>query len=163
LRRMAYVLRLGRTFELGGIMKHEMHEIHERGSGLRIASPVDAETEAIVTRAIGCAIEVHRRLGPGFLEGIYKKAFRIELEVEGLPYQCERAIRVPYRDRMLTGQRVDLIVAGKVLVELKAVTRFDQIHFMQVTSYLKTTGLRIGLLINFRVPILPHGLKRIVL
>ena len=145
-------------------MNHEMHEKHEIGRlGMRVRSPLTVETERAMTETIGCAIAVHKTLGPGFLESIYKKAMRIELEAKGVSYQWEMPLTVRYRDVDLEGQRLDLLVEGCVVVELKAVTRLEQIHRAQVISYLHTTGLRAGLLINFRVPILPHGLQRIVL
>ena len=112
---------------------------------------------------IGCAIAVHRALGPGFLESIYKKAMCIELDARGLTYERERPIRVKYRDVEIPGQRVDLIVEGLIVVELKAVVRLDGVHRAQLISYLRTTGLRGGLLINFRVRVLKDGLQRIVL
>jgi GxxExxY protein len=159
---------------------HERHEIHgtheahgnrhspeQRGPRkpfrLRIESPLDAETEAVITRTIGCAIAVHTALGPGFLESIYKRAMRIELDAQRLPYECERAVSVAYRGVEIRGQRIDLIVENRVVVELKAVTRLDPIHEAQTISYLRTTKLRAALLINFRVPLLPQGLRRIVL
>lgn len=148
-------------------MNHEEHEGHEGSHAiwrrLRLNSPLNAETEAAVSRTIGCAIEVHRRLGPGFLESVYKKAMCIELEEQRLSYVCERAIVIDYRGRRIDGQRVDLIVDERVVVELKAIARFDEIHRAQIISYLRTTGLRVGLLINFRVPVLVQGLRRIVL
>jgi GxxExxY protein len=81
----------------------------------------------------------------------------------GLPYEQEKRIEVAYEGVSIPGQRVDLVVTGLVVVELKAVERFDDIHRAQVISYLRTMGLRAGLLINFRVPRLHLGLKRIVL
>ena len=116
-----------------------------------------------MTETIGCAIAVHRALGPGFLESIYKKAMHLELNARGISYESEKAITVSYRGTQIEGQRVDLIVEGLIVVELKAVARFDDVHQAQVISYLRTTGLRGGLLINFRVPVLKAGLKRIVL
>jgi GxxExxY protein len=148
------------------------HEIHEKdmedpGSPrqyrLRVPSPLSDETEALVTRAIGCAIRVHKTLGPGFLESIYKKAMAIELKAEGLTFESERAVSVEYRGIKIPGQRIGLIVEKQIVLELKAIKRFDEIHCAQLLSYLRTTGLRIGLLINFRVPLLPHGLRRVVL
>ena len=112
---------------------------------------------------IGCAIAVHRTLGPGYLESIYKKAMCIELESRGLQYVKERSIDVVYRGIPISGQRVDLIVEGLIVVELKAVESFAEIHRAQVISYLRTTGLRGGLLVNFRVRVLKDGLQRIVL
>jgi GxxExxY protein len=88
---------------------------------------------------------------------------QLELEERGLSYEAERPIAVAYRGKQLTGQRVDLIVGGLIIVELKSVVRLDDVHRAQLISYLRTTGLRGGLLINFRVSILQQGLKRIVL
>jgi GxxExxY protein len=87
----------------------------------------------------------------------------IELEACGLLFERERPISVTYRGVEIRGHRVDLIVNNRIVVELKAMTRFDEIHRAQVISYLKTTGLRVGLLINFRVEYLPQGLRRVVL
>lgn len=143
-------------------MNHEIHEAHERVPGLKIRSPLSVETEVIVTQTIGCAIAVHRALGPGYLESIYKKAMRIELEARGLAYEHERPVSVTYRGIEIPGQRLDLVVGKAVIVELKAVARVEQIHRAQIISYLHTAGLRVGLLINFKVAILPHGLERIV-
>jgi GxxExxY protein len=151
---------------------HERHEIHERHEndvptkeqGMRLPSPLSPEAELVMTKTIGCAIAVHRALGPGFLESIYKKAMCIELEAQNLRFECERPIRVSYRDIEIPGQRVDLIVGGLIVVELKSVVRLDEVHRAQVISYLRTTGLRGGLLVNFRVAVLPKGgLMRIVL
>jgi GxxExxY protein len=116
-----------------------------------------------MTHTIGCAIAVHRALGPGFLESIYRKAMCVELDARGVSFEVERPVSVSYRGVEIPGQRIDLIVGGLIVVELKTVTRFDRVHVAQLISYLKTTGLRGGLLINFRVPLLVKGLKRIVL
>jgi GxxExxY protein len=116
-----------------------------------------------MARVIGCAIAVHRALGPGFLESIYQKAMVVELDSRGLSFECERRVPVSYRGVDIPGQRIDLIVESLVVVELKSVVRFDDVHTAQVISYLKTTKLRAGLLINFRVPVLHKGIRRIVL
>ncbi|HEY3162352.1 MAG TPA: GxxExxY protein [Vicinamibacterales bacterium] len=142
------------------------HEAHEASLGefrMRRKSPLEPEADRLMTHTIGCAIAVHRALGPGFLESIYRKAMCVELEARGLPYEVERPVCVSYRGVDIPGQRIDLIVGGLIVVELKTVVRFDRVHVAQVISYLKTTGLRGGLLINFRVPLLVKGLKRIVL
>ena len=114
-------------------------------------------------RVIGSAITVHRALGPGFLESIYRQAMCLELDARRMTYERERPIRVRYRDVPLSGQRLDLLVDQLVVVELKAVSRVEDIHRAQLISYLRTTGLRAGLLINFRVRLLKDGLHRIVL
>lgn len=126
-------------------------------------SPLSPEGEWVMRQTIGCAIAVHRALGPGFLESIYRKAMCIELEQRNLPYERERPIHVNYRGIQIPGQRVDLIINGHIVVELKAVVRLDEVHRAQLISYLRTTGLKGGLLINFRVRILKDGLRRIVL
>ena len=112
---------------------------------------------------IGAAIAVHRALGPGFIEPIYRKAMCLELDARKVTYEVERPVRVAYREVEIPGQRVDLIVEGLIVVELKSVVRIDEVHRAQLLSYLRTTGLRGGLLINFRVPVLKQGLKRVVL
>lgn len=143
-------------------MNHEIHEIHETHR-LRIASPLPEETERAITRTIGCAIEVHKALGPGLLESLYQKAMCIEMAAKGLAFKREVPIVVTYRDIPLDGQRLDLLVENCVVVELKAVVRLERIHRAQVISYLHSAKLRAGLLINFRVPILPMELQRIVI
>ena len=146
---------------------HEGREGHEgscsaRLSGMRLPSSLSPEAELVMSQTIGSAIAVHRALGPGFLESIYRKAMCIELESRNLAYEKERSIRVSYRGVEIPGQRVDLIVEGLIVVELKTVTHLDQVHRAQLISYLKTTGLRGGLLINFRVPVLKDGIRRVV-
>ncbi len=146
---------------------HEGREEHEgcapNSSRIRVPSSLSPEAESAMSQTIGAAIAVHRVLGPGFLESIYKKAMHIELESRNIAYENERSICVSYRGLEIPGQRIDLIVEGLIVVELKAVVRLDEIHRAQLISYLKTTGLRGGLLINFRVPLLRDGLRRIVL
>ena len=147
-----------------GHEEHEEHEEHEGPRvGIRLNSPLNGREELVMSMTIGAAIAVHRELGPGFLESIYHKAMRVELESRNLAYESERAVRVKYRGVEIPGQRIDLVVERLVVVELEAVKRLDDIHRAQLISYLKTTGLRAGLLINFRVARLAHGLKRIVL
>jgi GxxExxY protein len=148
-------------------MNHEDHDDHESivvpRHRMRVPSPLTARADEVMSETIGCAIRVHRALGPGCLESIYRKAMRIELGVCGLSHESERPVSVRYRETDITGQRVDLIVEGEIVVELKAVVRLDEVHRAQLISYLRTTGLRGGLLINFRVPVLQRGLRRVVL
>ena len=145
--------------------RREGHEGIDGGGSYRMkrASVLSPREEVVMREVIGAAIAVHRALGPGFLESIYERAMRIELHACGLSFEAEKAIRVQYRGVDIPGQRIDLVVERLIVVELKAVARFDHVHVGQVISYLKTTGLRGGLLINFRVPLLMRGLKRIVL
>ena len=129
---------------------------------LKVATPLEPEHERLVTVTIDCGLEVHRVLGPGFREPIYERAFCLELEARGISFQCEVPIDVRYKQWKIPGQRIDLIVANVVLVEIKAVKHLKQLHTSQVVSYLKTTGLRVGLLMNFNGVRLKDGLKRIV-
>jgi GxxExxY protein len=129
----------------------------------RVKSAWPPDTEQAAERTIGCAIEVHRQLGPGFLEGIYQDALVIELETTGLSVQREVPIVLQYRGRPLRPHRIDVIVNGRILVELKSVERLERIHHAQVISYLRATNLRLGLLMNFNVEVLRAGLRRVVL
>ena len=128
----------------------------------RTFAPIPVETERVGAAVIGAGIDVHRVLGPGFLERIYEEALCIELTARGLAFERQRPITVHYRGVDIQGQRIDLIVAGCVLVELKAITRIDHAHHAKVISYLRTTGLRLGFLLNFNCETLKDGIKRIV-
>ena len=126
-------------------------------------SSLPEDTELLIERIIGCAIDVHRVLGAGFLERIYSEALCFELEAQNIPFERELSVTVTYRGREIQGQRVDLIVGGAVVVEIKSVARLDPIFQAKLISYLRTTGCRAGLLINFNSGLLKDGLKRIVL
>jgi GxxExxY protein len=134
-----------------------------KGSDAQVPSPLSEDAEGRITSVIGCCIRVHRALGPGLLEHIYVRAMCIELGVSGLRFERERQFPVRYRDHVLCHQRLDLIVADEIVLELKAVERLAPIHHAQILSYLKVSGLRVGLLVNFNVPVIPEGLKRFVL
>ena len=129
---------------------------------LRVASVLSEQEERIVTRTLDCGFAVSRILGPGFRERIYERAFCLELDSRGLVFECEKAIEVRYRDWTIPGQRIDLIVQGLVLVEIKSVPRLRPLHDAQLRSYLKTTGLHVGLLMNFNVAKFKDGFRRII-
>ena len=126
----------------------------------------DAEAQRenqITKQVIGSAIEVHRALGPGLLESAYEECLCYELAQQGLPFARQVALSVQYKDVKLDcGYRIDILVDGSVIIELKAVESLLPIHEAQLLTYLKLAEKRVGLLINFNVPILKHGLKRIV-
>lgn len=124
--------------------------------------PIPAQDEQLAKTIIGAAIEVHRELGPGFLESIYRKAMAYELSSQGMQVEEEKEILVPYKDIQIPGQRLDLRVGGRIIVELKCVEQFAPIHQAQLISYLKATRLRLGLLINFKTQLVKDGIKRIV-
>ena len=111
---------------------------------------------------IGAPIEVHRVLGPGFLESFYEEALCVELHDRGVPFLRQSAVRVFYKGALLGETRLDLLVDRQLVVELKASERLAPIHVAQVLSYLKATRLTLGLLINFNVPRLREGIRRIV-
>ena len=121
------------------------------------------EVEAIVTQTIGCAIGVHSALGPGYTELVYHDAMAVELNRAGLPFSREFGVPVYYRGQLLRTQYLDLVVAGVVVVELKAVERLARIHEMQLLSYMKTAHLKVGLLMNFHTEYLRSQLRRFVL
>jgi len=114
-----------------------------------VPNPIAAQTEAIARSVIGCALAVHKELGPGFVERIYREAMCLELEAQKLPFEAEKPISVVYRGCPISGQRVDLVVGAEVVVELRAVAAIEPIHVAQVLSYLKTMDLRLALLMNF--------------
>ena len=113
---------------------------------------------------IGAAIEVHRALGSGLLESAYEVCLCRELSLRNVPFECQKPIAIDYKGVSLDcGYRADLIVDRQVLVELKAVDQLSAIHDAQLLSYLKLSGLKVGLLINFNVRMLKHGVRRKVL
>jgi GxxExxY protein len=128
----------------------------------RATSDLPRDVEDVITRVIGACIEVHRHLGPGFLESIYHRAVCIELRERGLSFEKEKTVEILYKGQHLHGQRLDLIVESKVVVDVKAVSQLEEIHVSQVVSYLKATGLRAGLLANFNAVVMKAGIRRIV-
>ncbi|HEX7917847.1 MAG TPA: GxxExxY protein [Gemmatimonadales bacterium] len=116
--------------------------------------------DLLSSRVIGAAIDVHRELGPGFLEAAYGRALRIALERRGIPYHAERPVLLRYEGMEIGEYRLDLVVDDSLVVELKAVRGFEDIHFAQLRAYLKASGLRVGLLLNFNTPAL--AIRRVV-
>ena len=130
---------------------------------VRVPSPLTVGEELVMRRVIGAAIAVHRELGPGFMEPIYRRAMCQELSYREIAYETERRVAVKYRNAVVGEHRFDLLVNGLVVVELKAVAASNPVHRAQVLSYLRAARLRAGLVINFRVALLKEGLERIVL
>jgi GxxExxY protein len=119
---------------------------------------------ALTQQIIGAAIEVHRALGPGLLESAYEACLCRELSLRQIPFECQVQLPVSYKGvRVDCGYRLDILVDNIVPVELKAVEQLLPVHEAQVLSYLRLGGWQVGLLINFHVPILRQGIKRIVL
>ena len=111
-------------------------------------------------RIIGAAIEVHRQLGPGLLESIYEEALCHEFTLRQIRFGRQVAVDVLYKDIRIQGQRIDLLIEGEVVVEIKSLKLLPEVASAQVLSYLKATGLRRGLLINFGIGKLADGIKR---
>lgn len=113
---------------------------------------------------IGAAIEVHRALGPGLLESAYEECLARELTLRQMPFERQKPLLLEYKGVHLEcGYRIDFLVAEKVLVEVKAVESLLPIHQAQLLTYMKLAGCQVGLLINFHVPVLKNGIKRLVL
>lgn len=113
-------------------------------------------------KIIGCAMKVHTELGPGLLENAYEECLYYELQQAGLNVSKQKALPLVYFDVKLdAGYRVDLLVENKVVVEIKAVDAFNDVHLAQVLTYLKLSGCKLGLLINFNVRSLKDGIKRV--
>ena len=124
---------------------------------------VAPKNDPLSYKVIGCALEVYKTLGPGLLEKVYQKALMKELELTGLKAEMEVPIIVEYKGYEIgEGLRIDILVEDKLIVELKSIEELNPVHYKQLTSYLKLTGKKVGLLINFNVDDLMDGIHRIV-
>ena len=118
----------------------------------------------LTRQVIGAAIEVHKVLGPGLLESVYEECLCHEFGLRGIHYKRQQTIPVEYKGVQLDcGYRIDLLVENLVILELKSVDSLEPIHEAQVLTYLKLTSLKVGLLINFNVPVLREGIKRLMI
>lgn len=124
---------------------------------------VNKETDPLTEQIIAAAIEVHRILGPGLLESVYEEALCYELTLRGMRLEQQKEVDIIYKGKAIKGQRIDLIVKKEAVVEIKSVRKLEDIFTVQVLSYLKCTGLKRGLLINFGEKRLVDGIKRISL
>lgn len=121
------------------------------------------EINDITEMIIGSAIAVHRELGPGLLESTYEACLAYELAEQGLSVERQKGLPVKYRGvKIDCGYRLDLLVEDIVIVELKATEKIDPVHIAQILSYLKISGKRVGLLINFNVKVLKDGIRRLI-
>ncbi|MBO9592026.1 MAG: GxxExxY protein [Niabella sp.] len=117
----------------------------------------------IATRVLDLCFKVHRQYGPGLFESVYEEILCYELEKAGIPFKRQIGIPVIHETvRMEIGFRADLIAGEKVLFELKSIEAFTNVHYKQVLTYLKLTGLKLGVMVNFNVSLLRDGIKRIV-
>lgn len=116
--------------------------------------------DPLTEQIISASIEVHRILGPALLESIYEEALCYELSLRGIPFERQKEVDILYKDKAIKGQRLDLVVDGEVVVEIKSVRRLEDVFKAQVLSYLKSTNLKRALLINFGESRLVDGVKR---
>ena len=114
-------------------------------------------------RIIGCAIEVHKQLGPGLLESAYQECLYYELKQAGLKVEKEKPMPIVYKEVKLDhGYRIDLLVEGKVVIEIKTVEAFNDVHTAQVLTYLRLGKYKLGILFNFQTTVLKNGIKRVI-
>jgi GxxExxY protein len=123
----------------------------------------DQKTDQLAHVVIGAAIEVHRHLGPGFLESVYERALHVELKLRRIPFEPQKSIPVEYKGVTVGKPQPDLLVDDRLVVELKAAKAVAPIDRAKVISYLKASGRQLALLINFNVSVLRDGVQRIVL
>jgi GxxExxY protein len=120
--------------------------------------------DKLSNQIIGCAIEVHKTLGPGLLESTYEQCLAYELKRLNIPFKLQHPLPVEYKEvRLDCGYRIDMLIGNRVIVELKSVDSILPIHQAQLLTYMKLSGIRIGLLMNFNVKYMKTGIKRMVL
>jgi GxxExxY protein len=123
---------------------------------------METKEDELSHRIIGAALEVHKALGPGLLESAYQKCLCRELSLEGIDFEYERYVPIEYKGLMVQAYRADIVVEGLVIVEIKAVSRLTSLFAAQVLTYLRASGLRLGLLLNFNSICLRDGIWRVV-
>jgi GxxExxY protein len=139
----------------------EMAGVNRQSAKTPFVEP-DPLLDRLAYDVIGAAIEVHRTLGPGFLETVYEHALAHELEDRGIGFERQVPVGVVYKGKRVGDGRLDFLVDGRLVVEIKAVESLLPIHTAQVISYLRAINLQLGLLLNFNVALLPQGMKRVV-
>jgi len=122
------------------------------------------DNESLTSKVIGAAIEVHRHMGPGLLESVYQACMAEELRLQGMECKLQHRLPLVYKETILPADLIlDIYFPNQLVVELKAVDRLAPVHEAQLLTYLKLSRTRLGLLINFNVPVLKDGLKRMIL
>jgi GxxExxY protein len=149
-------------------MNTQAHETHvgttkDATNATNYTSTLDVPNDVLTHSIIGVGIEVHRHLGPNLQEVLYERAMCIELERRGIPFRAQVPISLGFKGQPIGSYYLDLVVADRVIVELKAVVAFSTSHLAQILSYMAITKLRLGLLMNFNVAVLTRGgIKRVV-
>ena len=144
-------------------MEHRSHGDTGALSRRKGFEPVPDVLNDLAEKVIGAAIDVHRELGADFQEATYHRALMIELELLNISFTSEAPVTLRYKERTIGEGRIDLLIDGRLIVELKAAPANPKRYQRQVISYLKATGLRLGLIINFEVEILKDGVSRVIL
>ena len=129
----------------------------------KVLSTVPRELDQLAERTIGMCLKVHSELGPGMSEGVYVRACQLEFDANGVSYDSERAVPIRYQGKLICTQRIDLLIENQLILEAKSVERIHRVHVAQAVSYLRATGLRLALVINFNVESLKSGIRRVVL
>ncbi len=130
----------------------------------KICSTLPTELEELAERVIGMCLKVHTAVGPGMTETVYVRACQVEFEANGISYDSEKSVPIRYRNKLICTQRIDLLIENQLILEAKAVERISRVHVAQAVSYLRATGLRLALVINFNVESLRlQGIRRVIL
>ncbi len=115
------------------------------------------------SKVIGAAIEVHKTLGPSLLESAYEECLCHELSLQGLSFERQKPLAVTYKEKLLDcGYRLDIVVEKKIILELKSCEKIEPIHKAQLLTYLRLSGINLGLILNFNVPVMRNGIARVV-
>jgi GxxExxY protein len=115
------------------------------------------------SKVIGAAIEVHKTLGPGLLESAYEECLCHELSLQGMSFERQKPLAVTYKEKLLDcGYRLDIVVEKKIILELKSCEKIEPIHKAQLLTYLRLSGINLGLILNFNVPVMRNGIARVV-
>jgi GxxExxY protein len=147
-----------------GVLSYEINAKRAKifRGGRQGDSSVDRGENGLSNRIIGAALEVHRALGPGLLESAYRDCLCAELRIRNIKFEKEREIPVEYKNAIVRGYRADIVVEDLVIIECKAAAKIEPLFTAQMLTYLRTSGLHLGLLINFNVILLKDGIHRIV-
>ena len=130
---------------------------------IRTYSNLDSATEAYIREVVDCGFAIHREVGPGYMEPLYGNAMCVELGARGIPFEREKVITVKYRGEPIGTHRLDFVIRGCIIVELKAVKALEPVHQAQLMAYMKASKIRVGLLMNFCGATFKEGIKRVVL